>query len=125
MHVLLPGLSERAPDGAVSTGIADLDANIGGMVPGSAWHFNVSDAGADKALKDALDHIKTSVKVTFSGRSDDAAMRDKADLSSDGVIDVWNSGGYVLLQVKKAPFAQSFEPFIMKLHDGKIRLIPL
>jgi circadian clock protein KaiC len=125
MHVLLPGLGERAPDDAVSTGIADLDANIGGMAPGSSWHFNVSDAGADKILKDELEHIKTSVKVTFSGRSDDAAIQEKAKLSADGVIDVWNSGGYVLLQVKKAPFAQSFEPFIMKLHDGKIRLIPL
>jgi hypothetical protein len=123
--VLLPGLSEQAPDGAVSTGIADLDANIGGMVPGSSWHFNVSDAGAEKALKDALEHIKTGVQVTFSGPSDDAAIQEKARLSADGVIDVWNSGGYVLLQVKKSPFAQSFEPFIMKIHDGKIRLIPL
>jgi circadian clock protein KaiC len=127
MHVLLPGLGERPPEDAVCTGIADLDANIGGMAHGSSWHFNIGDAAADKTLKDALEPIKATgdMHITFSGPCDDATLREKADLSSDGVIDVWNSGGYVLLQVKKAPYAQSFEPFIMKLHEGKIRLTPL
>ena len=124
MHVLVPGISDRAPEDAVSTGIADLDANIGGMAHGSTWHFNVSDAGVNKLLKDALEQVMATgdIQITFSS---DTAIGEKAELSSDGVIEVWNSGGYVLLQVRKAPFAQSFEPFIMKLHDGKIRLIPL
>jgi circadian clock protein KaiC len=69
--------------------------------------------------------VTGDVHITFSSPSADAMAREKADISSDGVIDVWNTGGYVLMQVKKAPFALSFEPFIMKLQDGKIRLIPL
>jgi circadian clock protein KaiC len=193
-HILAPGLSERAPEKAALTGIADLDANIGGMAYGSAWHFNVSDAPADRIIKEALlrgsavsedltvyisapdeclcadipedrimflspdtpvaDSIRQACKdrhcrimgampdkayaevldcikargdilVTLSGPDSDARQRESAERSSDGVVDIWNSSGYTMLRVKKAPYAQSFEPFIMKLQDGQIKLIPI
>jgi circadian clock protein KaiC len=193
-HILAPGLSEQAPEKAALTGIADLDANIGGMAYGSAWHFNLSDAPADRIIKEALlrgsagsedltvyvsapdeclcadiqedrimflspdrplvdsirqackekncrimgdltdqayaevlDYIKAhgDILVTFSGPASNARQREEAERSSDGVVDVWNSGGYTMLRVKKAPYAKSFEPFIVKLQDGQIRLIPL
>lgn len=190
VKVLAPGLGEQPPQNLSSTGIEDLDANIGGMADGSAWLFNVLDADAWKPLLDAvlkapiapddlimyihrgpgadipgdrvtmlcldkpidlsrecgkkrcrivlselydspymetLGYVKAhgGTLITFAGSACDISLRETAGRSSDGVVDVWNSGGYTLLRVMKAPYAQSFETYALKLQDGRIRLIPL
>jgi circadian clock protein KaiC len=63
--------------------------------------------------------------ISYAGPGHGLLLPGEAEASSDGVVDVWDYGGYVLLQVKKAPFARSFEPFVARLEDGRVRLEPL
>lgn len=68
---------------------------------------------------------KDMLFVTFNGPLSRSSLAARIESSSDGVIDVWDYAGYALLQVKKAPYAKSFEPYIIKLEDGRIRIIPI
>ncbi|MCD1296057.1 ATPase [Methanocella sp. CWC-04] len=67
------------------------------------------------------EEILMTYKETYvSGRG----LLNTIESRSDGIIDVWNSGGYRLLQVKKAPGAISFEPYVLKMEDDRITLFP-
>lgn len=69
---------------------------------------------------------KDILLVTYRGpMAARAPMLGDVESSSDGVVDLWDYGGYVLLQVKKAPYATSFEPYIARLREGHIQLRPL
>ena len=68
---------------------------------------------------------KGIILVTFSGPLSKGTLSASIESSSDGVIDVWDYAGYALLQIKKAPYAKSFEPYIIKLEDGHIKIMPI
>jgi circadian clock protein KaiC len=68
---------------------------------------------------------KENVLISYSGPLERPAIETDIEAASDGVIELWPYGGYSLLQVKKAPFAKSFEPFIIKMKNGRICLDPL
>jgi len=91
----------------------------------------LDNLGPEKALSiynNILGHVRGRdiLLVTFKGPGTGGkSMLDDIECSSDGVIDLWDSSGYVLLQVKKAPYARSFEPYIVRLREGNIQLKPL
>jgi circadian clock protein KaiC len=63
--------------------------------------------------------------IIFSGPGPEGALLRDVTALCDGAIDVWDYSGYALLQVKKAPYAKSFEPFVARIENGLISLQPL
>jgi circadian clock protein KaiC len=98
----------------VLVGLGMLERSAG---PAAAWRTYGS------ALSLARD--KGHLLISYTGPEYGLLLSGEAEASSDGVVDVWDYGGYALLQVKKAPFARSFEPFVARLEDGVVRLEPL
>jgi len=68
---------------------------------------------------------KDSLLFTFAGPMAHGALLNEAGLLSDGIIEVRDYGGYALLHVKKAPYSKSFEPYNIRLENGRIVLRPL
>lgn len=75
------------------------------------------------ALADARG--KGNLLIIFSGPGPEGALLRDVMALCDGAIDVWDYAGYALLQVKKAPYANSFEPFVARIENGLIQLKPL
>lgn len=73
----------------------------------------------------SLAREKGHLLISYTGPGYGLFLAGEAEASSDGVVDVWDYGGYALLQIKKAPFAKSFEPFVARLENGQVRLEPL
>lgn len=84
-------------------------------------------AEAWKIYEYALSKVrgKENVLISYNGPLPGLSLAGPIAASSDGVVDVWDYGGYALLQIKKAPYARSFEPYGARLEDGQIRLKPL
>ncbi len=84
-------------------------------------------AGAWKAYKGALSEArgKGHVLISYNGPVPSDSLLYDIVAASDGAVSVWDYGGYALLQVKKAPYAKSYEPCVVRLEDGKIGLKPL
>lgn len=78
--------------------------------------------GACKTFDYALGRArgKGDVLAIFSGPT--CASYADISASSDGVVDVWDYGGYALLRVRKAPYAKSFEPYVARIENGQVRL---
>jgi circadian clock protein KaiC len=91
----------------------------------------IESLGPEKARRihtSLLGHVrgKDIVMVTFRGdEGNSTPLTDDIEQSSVGVVDLWDYGGYVLLQIKKAPYARSFEPYVVRLQDRNITLKPL
>jgi circadian clock protein KaiC len=90
----------------------------------------VESLGPEKARKvytSLLGHVhgKNIMMVTLRGEGNSTPLSDDIEQSSAGVVDLWDYGGYVLLQIKKAPYARSFEPYVVRLKDRIITLQPL
>lgn len=84
-------------------------------------------ASAKALYKSALERVRSQngILVTFNGSLAGESMIRDVEISSDGIVDIWNAGGYIMLQVKKAPYAQNFEPFILNIKEGRIHLTTL
>jgi circadian clock protein KaiC len=82
---------------------------------------------ARKTLEFALGRAreKCEILIVFNGPASGGPLSVDISARSDAVVDVRDYGGYALLQVRKAPYAKSFEPFVARLEDGEIRLKPL
>lgn len=91
-----------------------LEESIG---PAEAWKTYVYELSQARGKEDLL--------VSFCGPASGCSLSGEITASSDGAIDVWDYGGYALLQVKKASYARSFEPFVARLEKGQVCLKPL
>lgn len=83
--------------------------------------------GARKMLEYSLGRAreKSELLIILSGPVTEGPLSPDISASSDGVVDVWDYGGYALLRVRKAPYAKSFEPYVARLEKGQIQLKPL
>jgi circadian clock protein KaiC len=97
------------------------------FVDAGALEMAVGPEEAWRAYAYVLSQVpgKDDLLVSFCGPASGCSLSGDIVASSDGAVDVWDYGGYALLQVKKAPYAKSFEPFVARLEKGKIRLKPL
>lgn len=95
--------------------------NIGALEdaegPAEAWN----------AYKNALGEAREKgfLFISFNGPAQGRSLHCDVVASSDGVVSVWDYGGYALLQVKKAPYAKNFEPYVARTEKGNIELKPL
>jgi circadian clock protein KaiC len=97
--------------------LMDIGALEEAAGPAEAWEAYRS------ALRNARG--RGNVLISYNGPVPGHSLLCDVVASSDGVVGVWDYGGYALLQVKKAPYARSFEPFVARLENGKISLKPL
>ncbi len=107
----------RIPEGKRCRILVDVGALEAAEGPGGAW----------KAYESALSKArnKNFLLISFNGPARGRSLLPDVVASSDGAVGVRDYGGYALLQVKKAPYAKSFEPFVARLENGKIVLKPL
>jgi circadian clock protein KaiC len=107
----------RLPDGKRCRILMDVGALEEAAGPAEAW----------KAYKSALSKArgKGHVLISYNGPVPDRSLLRDIVASSDGSVGVCDYGGYALMQVIKAPYARSFEPFVARLEKGKICLRPL
>ncbi len=97
------------------------------LVDAGALEEAAGPAGAWNTYKGALREAreKGRVLISYNGPVLDRSLLSDIEAASDGAVCVWDYGGYALLQVKKALYAKSYEPFVVRLEDGKISLSPL
>jgi len=97
------------------------------LMDAGALEEAVGPAEAWKAYAYALSQArgKENLLISYNGPGPGYSLFSDIVASSDGAIGIWDYGGYVLLQVKKAPYAKSFEPFVARLEKEKISLKPL
>ncbi len=111
------GREARIPEGKRCRILVDVGALEAAEGPEEAW----------KAYGNALSkaHGKNCLLISYNGPVLGRLLLQDVVASSDGAVGIWDYGSYAMLQVKKAPYAKSFEPYVVRLENGKIVLKPL